>query len=132
MKREVYMDYAATTFVKPEVLEEMNPYFTEYFGNPSSIYYISRKTKMAIDRAREGIAEIINADKDEIFFTSGGSESDNWALKGIAMANGKKGKHIITVSTEHKAVLDTCKHLETKGYEITYLPVQKSFCNKLL
>ena len=125
MKREVYMDYAATTFVKPEVLEEMNPYFTEYFGNPSSIYYISRKTKMAIDRAREGIAEIINADKDEIFFTSGGSESDNWALKGIAMANGKKGKHIITTEIEHHAILNTCKYLEKHGFEISYLPVDE-------
>lgn len=126
MKREIYMDYAATTFVKPEVLKEMNPYFTEYFGNPSSVYYISRKTKMAIVKARESVSKTINANKDEIFFTSGGSEADNWAIKGIALANGNKGRHIITTKIEHHAVLNTCRYLEKHGFEISYLPVDKS------
>ena len=126
MKREIYMDYAATTFVKPEVLKEMNPYFTEYFGNPSSVYYISRKTKMAIVKARESVSKTINANKDEIFFTSGGSEADNWAIKGIALANGNKGRHIITTKIEHHAVLNTCGYLEKHGFEISYLPVDKS------
>lgn len=126
MKREIYMDYAATTFVKPEVLKEMNPYFTEYFGNPSSVYYISRKTKMAIVKARESVSKTINANKDEIFFTSGGSEADNWAIKGIALANGNKGRHIITTKIEHHAVLNTCGYLEKHGFEINYLPVDKS------
>ncbi|MHC6180251.1 cysteine desulfurase NifS [Clostridium sp. JNZ X4-2] len=125
MKREIYMDYAATTFVKPEVLKEMMPYFAGYFGNPSSVYYISRKTKMAIGKARECISKVINADKDEIFFTSGGSESDNWAIKGTAMANEKKGRHIITTEIEHHAVINTCKYLEQHGFKITYLPVDK-------
>lgn len=126
MKREIYMDYAATTFVKPEVLKEMNPYFTEYFGNPSSVYYISRKTKMAIVKARESVSKTINANKDEIFFTSGGSEADNWAIKGIALANGNKGRHIITTKIEHHAVLNTCRYLEKHGFEISYLQVDKS------
>ncbi|MEY8000159.1 cysteine desulfurase NifS [Clostridium sp. Mt-5] len=125
MKREIYMDYAATTFVKPEVLKEMMPYFTGYFGNPSSVYYISRKTKMAIDKARKCISKVINANKDEIFFTSGGSEADNWAIKGIAMANEKRGKHIITTEIEHHAVINTCNYLEQHGFKITYLPVDK-------
>ncbi len=123
MYREVYMDYAATTFIKQEVLEEMNPYFIEYFGNPSSIYHISRKCKMAIDISREKVAKAINSKTDEIFFTAGGSEADNWALKGAALANRDKGNHIITTSIEHHAVLHTCEYLEKFGFEITYLPV---------
>ena len=125
MEREIYMDYAATTYIKPEVLEEMNPYFTQYFGNPSSIYHISRKTKMAIDIAREKIANSINARRDEIFFTGGGSEADNWAIKGVAFANRDKGNHIITSSIEHHAVLHTCEYLKEQGFEITYLPVDE-------
>ncbi|CAB1247347.1 cysteine desulfurase NifS [Clostridium sp. HV4-5-A1G] len=125
MKREIYMDYAATTFVKPEVLAEMNPYFTENFGNPSSVYYISRKTKMAIAKAREGISKIINANKDEIFFTSGGSEADNWAIKGVALANKNRGRHIITTKIEHHAVLNTCRYLENHGFKVSYLSVDK-------
>lgn len=123
MEKEIYMDYAATTYIKPEVLEEMNPYLTEYFGNPSSIYHISRKTKMAIDIARERIASSINSRRDEMFFTGGGSEADNWAIKGIAFANKDKGNHIITTSIEHHAVIHTCKYLEELGFEVTYLPV---------
>lgn len=123
MEREIYMDYAATTYIKTEVLEEMNPYLTQYFGNPSSIYHISRKTKMAIDIARERIAGSINARRDEIFFTGGGSEADNWAIKGVAFANKDKGNHIITTSIEHHAVIHTCEYLKELGFEITYLPV---------
>lgn len=125
MEREIYMDYAATTFIKPEVLEEMNPYLTEYFGNPSSIYHISRKTKYAIDTARDRIANAINSRGDEIYFTSGGSEADNWAIKGIAFANRDKGNHIITSCIEHHAVLHTCEYLEDQGFEVTYLPVDE-------
>lgn len=125
MEKEIYMDYAATTYIKPEVLEEMNPYLTEYFGNPSSIYHISRKTKMAIDIARERIASSINARRDEIFFTGGGSEADNWAIKGIAFANKDKGNHIVTTSIEHHAVIHTCEYLEELGFEVTYLPVDE-------
>jgi len=125
MKREIYMDYAATTFVKPEVIAEMRPYFTEYFGNPSSIYHISRKNKMVITEARGKIAGAINANRDEIFFTNGGSESDNWAIKGIASANAGKGNHIITTSIEHHAVLNTCKYLEEHGFKVTFLPVNE-------
>ncbi|WP_406541322.1 cysteine desulfurase NifS [Clostridium ljungdahlii] len=125
MKTEIYMDYAATTFVKPEVVAEMCPYFTEYFGNPSSIYHISRKNKMAITEARGKIADAINANRDEIFFTNGGSESDNWAIKGIASANEGKGNHIITTGIEHHAVINTCKYLEEHGFKVTFLPVNE-------
>lgn len=125
MEREIYMDYAATTYIKPEVVEEMSPYLTEYFGNPSSIYHISRKTKAAVDVARQRIASSINGRRDEIFFTAGGSEADNWAIKGVAYANKDKGNHIITTSIEHHAVLHTCKYLEEQGFEVTYLPVDK-------
>ena len=119
------MDYAATTFVKPEVAAEMRPYFTEYFGNPSSIYHISRRSKMAITEARGKIADAINANRDEIFFTNGGSESDNWAIKGIASANEGKGNHIITTGIEHHAVINTCKYLEEHGFKVTFLPVNE-------
>ncbi|MDW8800578.1 cysteine desulfurase NifS [Clostridium sp. A1-XYC3] len=125
MEREVYMDYAATTYIKPEVIKEMNPYLTEYFGNPSSIYHISRKTKGAIDAARQRIATAIKARRDEIFFTSGGSEADNWAIKGVVFANKDRGNHIITTKIEHHAVLHTCEYLEELGFEITYLPVDE-------
>ncbi len=125
MEREIYMDYAATTFIKPEVLEEMNPYLTQYFGNPSSIYHISRKTKAAVDIARDRIASAINSRGDEIYFTSGGSEADNWAIKGIAFANRDRGNHIITSCIEHHAVLHTCEYLEDQGFEVTYLPVNE-------
>lgn len=124
------MDHAATTYVKPEVLEEMIPYFTEKFGNPSSIYSHARTTKMAIDDCRERVAKAINADWREIFFTGGGSEANNWAIKGVVNANKNKGNHIITTTIEHHAVLDTCKYLEKHGCEVTYLEVdEKGFIN---
>ena len=123
--KTVYMDYAATTYVKPEVLEEMMPYFTEKFGNPSSFYGISRETKMAIDKARGQVANALNCDMSEVYFTGGGSEADNWAIKGIATAHRKKGNHIITTKIEHHAVLHTCEYLEKNGFEVTYLDVNE-------
>ncbi|MBQ6820353.1 MAG: cysteine desulfurase NifS [Clostridium sp.] len=123
--KNVYMDYAATTYVKPEVLEEMMPFFTEKYGNPSSFYGISRETKMVIDKARNRVANALNCDMNEVYFTGGGSESDNWAIKGIASAHRKKGNHIITTKIEHHAVLHTCEYLEKQGYEVTYLNVDK-------
>ncbi|GAA0107237.1 cysteine desulfurase NifS [Clostridium tertium] len=123
--RNVYMDYAATTYVKPEVLEEMMPFFTEKYGNPSSFYGISRETKMAIDKARSRVSKALNCDPNEIYFTGGGSEADNWAIKGIASAHRKKGNHIITTKIEHHAVLHTCEYLEKNGFEVTYLNVDK-------
>jgi len=124
-QRTIYLDHSATTFVKPEVLEAMIPYFTEYFGNPSSIYGIARHSKKAIETARVQTAKALGADPDEIYFTSGGSESDNWAIKGVALANRKRGNHIITTQIEHHAVLHTCKFLEKEGFEVTYLPVDQ-------
>lgn len=109
--RKVYMDYAATTYVKREVLEEMMPYFTEKFGNPSSFYSISRETKIALDKARNRVAKALNCLQSEVYFTAGGSEADNWAIKGIATANKEKGNHIITTKIEHHAVLHTCEFL---------------------
>ncbi|AOR23182.1 cysteine desulfurase NifS [Clostridium taeniosporum] len=128
--RNVYMDYAATTYVKPEVLEEMLPYFTQQFGNPSSFYGISRTTKMAIDESREKVAKALNCDVSEVYFTGGGSEADNWAIKGIASAHKNKGNHIITTKVEHHAVLHTCQYLEKLGFEVTYLDVdEEGFIN---
>ncbi|MDO4534812.1 MAG: cysteine desulfurase NifS [Clostridium perfringens] len=123
MENTVYMDYAATTYVKPEVLEEMLPYFTQKFGNPSSFYSISRENRMAIDKAREQVAKALNCDINEVYFTGGGSEADNWAIKGIASAHKNKGNHIITTKIEHHAVLHTCEYLEKHGFEVTYLDV---------
>lgn len=123
--KNVYMDYAATTFVKPEVLDEMMPFFTEKYGNPSSFYGISRETKMAIDKARGRVAKALNCDQSEVYFTGGGSEADNWAIKGIASAHRRKGNHIITTKVEHHAVLHTCEYLEKQGFEVTYLNVDK-------
>ncbi|MGA2121961.1 MAG: cysteine desulfurase NifS [Methanoregula sp.] len=124
-KRTVYMDHSATTYVRKEVLDAMIPYFTEHFGNPSSIYGIARDSKKAIDIARGQVAKALGAEPDEIYFTSGGSESDNWAIKGIAYANRKKGNHIITTKIEHHAVLHTCQYLEKEGFTVTYLPVDQ-------
>ena len=124
-QRTIYMDHSATTFVKPEVVNAMIPYFTEHFGNPSSIYSIARESKKAIDIARVQTAKALGADPDEIYFTSGGSESDNWAIKGVAFANRKRGNHIITSQIEHHAVLHTCQYLEKEGFEVTYLPVDQ-------
>ncbi|WP_291579134.1 cysteine desulfurase NifS [Clostridium sp. UBA6640] len=126
MSKTVYMDYAATTYTKPEVLDEMIPYFTQFYGNPSSIYSISRETKKALDLARDRVAKAINADRSEIYFTGGGSEADNWAIKGIAFAHKNKGNHIITTKIEHHAVLHACEYLEKNhGFEITYLDVNE-------
>ncbi|ENK0837324.1 cysteine desulfurase NifS [Clostridium botulinum] len=125
MNKQVYMDYSATTYTKPEVLEEMLPFFTENFGNPSSLYSFSDKTKKAVNLARERVAKVLNAEKNEIFFTSGGSEADNWALKGIAYANKNKGNHIITTKIEHHAILHTAQFLEKEGFRVTYLPVDE-------
>jgi cysteine desulfurase len=125
MKKTVYMDHAATTYTKQEVLNEMLPFFTEHYGNPSSIYSLSRETKKAIDNARDRVANVINADRSEIYFTGGGSEADNWAIKGIAFAHKNKGNHIITTNIEHHAVLHACQFLEKNGFEVTYLPVDE-------
>ncbi|PKM51723.1 MAG: cysteine desulfurase NifS [Firmicutes bacterium HGW-Firmicutes-7] len=122
-KTIIYFDHAATTSTKKEVLDEMLPYFTQSFGNPSSIYNFAVSNKNAIDVARDQVAKAIGADEKEIFFTSGGTEADNWAIKGIAESYKAKGNHIITTSIEHHAVLHTCEYLAKNGYEITYLPV---------
>lgn len=126
MVKQVYLDNAATTPVKEEVLNAMLPYFTEKYGNPSSIYRLGQETRAAIDEAREKIANAIGANSREIFFTGGGSEADNWAIKGIAYANRDKGNHIITSKIEHHGVLHTCEYLERNGYEITYLDVDEN------
>jgi len=121
----VYMDYNATTPTDIRVLKEMEPFFCERFGNPSSIYEIARENRKLIEKARENVARLIDAEPDEIFFTSGGTESDNWAIKGVAFALRNKGNHIITSQIEHHAVLNTCKFLSKIGYEITYAPTDK-------
>lgn len=125
MDKVIYMDNAATTQTYPEVVEAMTPYFTEYYGNPSSIYSFAGESKKAVEDARKTIADFIGAKPEEIYFTGGGSESDNWALKATAEAYASKGKHIITSSIEHHAILHTCEYLERKGYEITYLDVDE-------
>lgn len=130
-KKIIYLDNAATTAVKPAVLEAMIPYFTEKFGNPSSIYGISADNKKDITEARETIAKTLNTDAENIYFTAGGSESDNWALKATAEAYGSKGKHIITTKIEHHAILHTCDYLAEKGFEITYLDVDENGLIKL-
>ncbi len=121
--REVYLDYSATTPVKKEVLDAMLPYFTEKFGNPSSLYRTGTDSKDAITAARRQIADLIGAHEREIYFTSGGTEADNWAILSSAKARLKKGNHIITSAIEHHAILHTCEYLEKNGYEVTYLPV---------
>lgn len=125
MNKFIYLDHAATTFIKDDVLEEMKPYLIENFGNPSSIYKLGRLNKISIENSRLKVAEALHSQPDEIIFTSGGTESDNWAIKGIAYANKDKGNHIITTSIEHSAVKKCCEFLETQGFEITYLPVNE-------
>lgn len=128
--KNVYMDYSATTYVKPEVFEEMKPYFTEKFGNPSSFYSLARENTIAVMKGREKIAKALNANPDEIYITGGGSEADNWALKGIASAYKNKGNHIITTKIEHHAILHACEFLEKNGFEVTYLDVdEEGFIN---
>lgn len=130
-KRFIYLDHAATTAARPEVVESMLPYFTENFGNPSSVYTFSQKNKAVISQCRETIAKSLGARDNEIYFTAGGSESDNWALKAAAEAYASKGKHIITTKIEHHAILHTAQYLESKGYEVTYLDVDENGVVKL-
>ena len=124
--RKVYMDHAATTYTKKEVLDAMLPMFTEQFGNPSSVHQFGRDVKEIIDESRMKVAAALGAKPEEIYFTAGGSEADNWAIKGIAYANRNKGNHIITTQIEHHAVLHTCEYLEMEGFEVTYLPVNEA------
>lgn len=121
----IYLDNAATTQVYPEVMEAMLPFFTEYYGNPSAIYSFADEAKKAVDEARATLAKGIHAKTEEIYFTGGGSESDNWALKAVAEAYGTKGKHMITTRIEHHAVLHTAEYLERQGFEVTYINVDK-------
>lgn len=123
MGRLIYLDNAATTQVKEEVLQEMLPYFRENFGNPSAIYGFAQESMKAVNKARKQAADLIGAKPEEIYFTAGGSESDNWALKAVAEAYESKGKHIITSKIEHHAILHTCEYLAQRGFEITYLDV---------
>ena len=121
--RKVYLDYSATTPTDPRVVEEMIPYFTEHFGNPSSIYSTGLEAKDAIEHAREQVAHLINAEPKELIFTSGGTESDNWALIATARRLQHKGKHIITSAIEHHAILHSCEYLAKEGFDITYVGV---------
>lgn len=126
MSRKIYLDNAATTKVKKEVIEEMRNYFDEMYGNPSSaIYELGRRSKDAIENSRKTVAKFINADEKELYFTAGGTESDNWAIKGVAFANKNKGNHIITTKIEHHAILHTCEYLKKFGFETTYLDVDE-------
>ncbi len=124
--QKIYLDYSATTPVNDSVYNGMKPYFFDAFSNADSLYEWGRECAYAVDKARREIASLIGAKPEEIYFTSGGSESDNWALKGIAFANRCRGNHIITSQIEHPAVLNTCKWLEKNGFEVTYLPVDKN------
>ena len=126
MEKRIYLDNAATTKTAPEVVEAMLPYFTEHYGNPSSIYGFAAANKEVITGCREKIAGILGAKTEEIYFTAGGSESDNWALVAAAEAYAAKGKHIITSRIEHHAILHTCEYLEKRGYEVTYLDVDEA------
>jgi cysteine desulfurase len=119
------MDYAATTFIKDKVIDEMLPFMTGNYGNPSSMYSLSSISKMAIDESRKKLANAINCNREEIFFTGNGTEADNWAIKGYALANREKGNHIITSCIEHHAVLHSCEYLEKHGFEVSYLQVDK-------
>ena len=131
MKQIIYLDNAATTKTAPEVVKAMLPYFSEHYGNPSSIYSLGTESKKAVSGVREIIADSLGAAANEIYFTAGGTESDNWAIKATAEAYAQKGKHIITSSIEHHAVLHTCEYLEKKGYEVTYVGVDENGILKL-
>ena len=131
MGKMIYLDNAATTKTAPEVVQAMLPYFSEYYGNPSSIYDFAGKSKEAITKGREQIAEVLGAKKEEIYFTAGGSESDNWALKATFEAYKAKGNHIITTKIEHHAILHTCEYLEKRGAKITYVDVDENGIVKL-
>ena len=125
MNKYIYLDNAATTKTAPEVVEAMLPYFSQFYGNPSSIYSLAAESKKAVTDAREVIAESLGAKAQDIYFTAGGSESDNWALKAVAEAYASKGKHIITSAIEHHAILHTCQYLEKQGFEVTYVGVDE-------
>ncbi len=131
MSKLIYLDNAATTKTAPEVVEAMLPYFTEHYGNPSSVYSFAAQNKETITKQREIIAEALGANANEIYFTAGGSESDNWALKATAEAYRSKGDHIITTKIEHHAILHTCEYLEKEGFEVTYLDVDENGTVKL-
>jgi cysteine desulfurase len=126
MKKRIYVDYAATTPIKKQVFEEMYPFLTADYANPSGTYTIATESRMAIDSARGKVADAINGLKNEIYFTSGGSESDNWAIFGTALANSGRGKHIVTTKIEHHAVLHSCQYLEKLGFRMTYLDVDSN------
>ena len=129
--KQIYFDNSATTSIKSEVLNEMMPYLTTEYGNPSSLYTIGRKSKKAIENARKQVAELINCDSKEIYFTAGGSESNNIALKAFAYANKDKGNHIITSKIEHSSILETCRYLQTQGFEVSYINVDEQGFIKL-
>ena len=131
MSTRIYLDNAATTQTKVEVVEAMLPYFNEYYGNPSSIYDIATKSKTAVTHARDTIASALGCSSSDVYFTAGGSESDNWALTGVAEAYAQKGNHIITTQIEHHAILHTCDYLKTRGFEISYIPVDEEGVVKL-
>lgn len=131
MGQLIYLDNAATTAVHPEVFESMKPYFTEFYGNPSSIYGFAAKSRKAVETARHQAASLLHAKDNEVYFTAGGSESDNWALKESALALKNKGRHIITSKIEHHAVLHTCQYLEQEGFEVTYVNVDEEGIIKL-
>ena len=131
MKQIIYLDNAATTKTAPEVVKAMLPYFSEHYGNPSSIYSLGTESKKAVSGVRESIAKSLGAATNEIYFTAGGSEADNWAIKATAEAYAQKGKHIITSAIEHHAVLHTCEYLEKRGFEVTYVGVDENGILKL-
>lgn len=131
MEKKIYLDNAATTKTRPEVVEAMLPYFTEFYGNPSSIYEFAAQNKKAIDEARAKVANVIGADASEIYFTASGTEADNWALKATVDAYAGKGKHIITSKIEHHAILHTCEYLQKHGVDVTYVDVDENGIIKL-
>ncbi len=131
MDKMIYLDNAATTATRPEVVEAMTPYFTENYGNPSSVYDFAAKNKKAVDDARGAIAQVVNADMRDVYFTGSGTESDNWAIKATVEAYADRGKHVITTKIEHHAVLHTCAYLEKRGFEVTYLDVDEGGIVKL-
>ena len=125
MNPPIYLDYNATTPHDPEVIEAMKPFLTNHFGNPSSSHWYGVQTRNAVDRARERVASLLKCQADEIIFTSGGTESNNYAIKGVAFSHRDKGNHIITSQIEHPAVIEVCKFLEEHGFEVSYLPVDQ-------